>query len=221
MSLLNKQLFYNPVCICCGSFFVSETLFCSECYEQFMQPRISLLEHEVNKKDKGYSLIEWQPGESDLLSEFVYRFKYDKCKPAWNYYVNKMIDDLNDKITFDEVDFIVPIPGSSKKSVHSLIMAQIISKKTEIPVIDILYKEVKDYSESVQQKHKDKHERQQIQIHLNEQFTCHSNNSKFDKSHMLLVDDILTTGNSFKQSKAALGRVKKATLLTLFYRSNY
>lgn len=214
MSLFQQYL-YNPVCLSCGSFFVKEHLFCEDCFEQKLRPKIEIKSKTINKEAEAHYLLDWIPFESDMISEFVYRMKSDKCSRAWKYFSENMTEQISENQSLIDVDYIIPIPGSKVSSTHSHVFAQMLGRTLRKPILDIL---VKPPNQS-EQKRKNKAERLYKTIQLHEQFTTNLRLLNLPSSHVLIVDDILTTGSSFNQSVAALGPIKKASLLTLFYRT--
>jgi predicted amidophosphoribosyltransferase len=210
-----KQYIFNPICLSCGSFFVKEHLFCEDCFIKKIFPQMSMKVKPITKDQNCYYLFEWVPFESDLLSETVYRMKSNKCCLSWKYYAAKLADSFANSINLDDVDYIVPVPGSKATSVHSYVFAHALGQELRKPVLNILTKT----RESAEQKRKSKAERLNKTIQVHEQFTPGIKHLKLEGKHVLIVDDILTTGGSFNQSVAALGSVRKATLLTLFYRT--
>lgn len=216
MQLQNlKQYLYNPICLSCGSFFVNDHLFCDECYQKKIAPIAEMKMKPLTEKFEAYYLMNWIPFESDMLSETVYRMKSDKCFRAWVYYAEKAADELAENLNIEQIDYIIPIPGSKNTSVHSHIFAQILGRTLRKPILNILVKT----QMLTEQKRKNKTERLNKTIRLHEQFTSNLKLLGLARSHVLVVDDILTTGSSFIQSVDALGAVKKATLLTLFHRT--
>jgi predicted amidophosphoribosyltransferase len=169
----------------------------------------------ISKTGDCHYLFDWVPFESDLFSEMVYRMKSNKCTSAWNFYAAVLAEDFANQINLDEIAYIIPVPGSKKSSVHSYVFAHALGEILRKPVLNILGKT----GDSGSQKRKSKQQRLNKSIYLHEQFTLGLRHLNLQTKHVLVVDDILTTGESFNQSVAALGSVRKATLLTLFYRT--
>lgn len=210
-----KQYLYNPLCLSCGSFFVKDHMFCDGCFDQKILLKMEMKNKSLNQNSDAFFLLNWVPFESDMLSETVYRLKSDKCLAAWKFYAENAAEQLADNINLEQVDYIVPIPGSKSSSVHSHVFAHYLSRSLRKPVLDILCKPL----ELSEQKRKNKLDRLYKTIQLREQFTDGLYKLRLKDKHILIVDDILTTGSSFNQSVQALGPIKKATLLTLFYRT--
>lgn len=164
-----------------------------------------------------FHLINWVPHESDLISEMVYRFKSNKCCSAWHHYATIAVSELQNKMNTDEIDCVVPIPGSTRSSVHAKIFAMNVSILLNKPLQDVLKKTVTRVH-FPQQKMRSRAQRADNSFETRELITPDFNPLGFSTKHVLLVDDIITTGNSFRQATAALGPVNKATLMTLFCR---
>lgn len=213
-----KQSLYTPNCLSCGSYFVQNHLFCSHCYHVKLEPRLDLQKHVFEKNKAAYSLFEWNPGESDLLSEMVYRFKSNRSVLAWNHYGQLAIKALSYEIDLTEIDYIIPVPGSKKSSVHALVFSQIISEMYKKPIVDIL-KKSKPESGKAEQKLRSKEQRSKNQFALREEFTQNFDYLELKNKQVLLVDDIITTGSSFIQCMEVLGPMKPSVMLTLFYRT--
>lgn len=203
MYLIIQKLAY-PTCFSCGSFFQSDHLFCLKCFDLKIAKRVSLKKN--TKIENHRFLISWNPGESDLISNYVYALKGVKAKEAWRYYAK---DLLNYKDQF-KYDFVTPIPSGHLLSKHAKFFGQAVSHFLNIPYLEILEKD----SQIKDQKKLSITERQQTQIKQCEQFTI----TDLENKRILLVDDILTTGSSFKAAKRAIGPAKEVDLLTLFYR---
>lgn len=210
-----KQYLYNPVCLSCGSLFVKSHLFCDDCFARKIHPIADLKKKTLIDKFEAYYLMNWIPFESDMLSETVYRMKSDKCFLAWDFYAERAAEELAEHLNIEQIDYIVPIPGSKKTSLHSHVFAQILGRSLRKPILDILVKT----QTTTEQKRKNKTQRFNKSIRLHEQFTSRLGLLQLSKAHILVVDDILTTGSSFIQSVEALRAVRKATLLTLFHRT--
>ncbi len=212
-----KQKIFNPVCLSCGSYFVMNHLFCETCYHFKVEPRVCLHQKICETNRSSFHLIDWIPEESDLISEMVYRFKSDKSVKAWQYYAEVLLFKLTDKIDVHDIDYIVPIPGSTKQSIHGQIFANVAQMVLQKPILDIL-KKSSEGSAFKEQKKRSKAERAKNSIEVCELITQNLNTLGLESKHVLVVDDILTSGSSFRQSLEALGTVKKATLVTLFHR---
>lgn len=213
-----RQSLYNPNCLSCGSYFVHNHLFCDYCYTVKIEPKLDLKKHSFASGNVAYSIFDWNPGESDLLSEMVYRFKSDRSILAWRHYSELAIKAFSYEMDPTEFSYVVPIPGSKKTSVHAGVFAAIVSEIIKKPVLDILIKPKSD-DQNKEQKLKSKAERSLNQFRLREEFTQNFDYLDITNKRILLVDDIITTGNSYNQCLQVIGTSKPSALLTLFYRT--
>ncbi len=213
-----KQKFFNPTCLSCGSYFVEDHLFCATCFKFKIKPRIDDTAFSTLHSDCVH-LIDWIPDESDLVSEMVYRFKSDKCFYAWKFYSALAVQALKRKMNEmnQDIDYIITVPGSKKSSVHSKVFADFVQREIGKPVLDVLEKK-KLSAGTVEQKKLKRWERTSTEIQVREQITYRLKDLNLAQKHVLVVDDILTTGSSFRKTIDALGPVKQSTLLTLFHR---
>ena len=205
-----KQLLNNPICINCGSYFVEDHLFCVKCFNLYLAPYLHLKTVAIDPATTHAFLINWVPGESDLISEMVYRFKSDQCVKAWGYYAKLLAEEIAEQMDLSEFHALVPLPGSKESSVHANIFAKCLSQHWQLPILGVLSKQSQDGP----QKRKNAHERQISSVERLELFT------KDDVSNLNLiyVDDILTTGSTYKRSRAALEHEGKSLVITLFCR---
>lgn len=209
-----KQLFHTPICLNCGSYFVKSHLFCESCYEVHIEPRLRLQLKTLSAELQHAYLIEWSPGESDTISEMVYRFKDNRNPDAWSFYADLIAHSFCDQVDISDFNALVPIPGSRATSTHAHTFAKHLSEFTGLPILDGLRN-----VGLVEQKRKTAVERSQIghapSMRLNEVFT----QADLASLKLIYVDDIMTTGQTFKHCREALGDTGTAVLVTLFYRS--
>ncbi|MBC7421018.1 MAG: hypothetical protein H7328_09855 [Bdellovibrio sp.] len=169
---------------------------------------------KISEQSEHAFLIEWFPGESDLISEMVYRFKSNRCPQAWLFYSRLFANLLCDQVDISQYDALVPLPGSKSNSVHANIFAKNLSKILGLPVLNALYK-----SPLAQpQKSKSAKERRQStnvsDIQRLELFT----KNETSNLKLIYVDDIMTTGFTYKRSRQALQNKNQSLLVTLFFR---
>lgn len=217
MFLYLKQNFYNPTCIKCGSLFVNDSLFCSYCENVFLKPASKIKTRITENNNKHIYLIDWIPNESDVISQMAYKLKKNQSSYAWRFFANELARQMIEKKEFDNYLAIVPLPGSAKSSTHSKIFAESLSQLTHIPVWDCLKYELSGEQQKAKTK-KQRLEDKRTPILRSEfvQFT----DQESRLGSILFVDDILTTGQTFKSSLQTFNLTESATILTLFYRQN-
>lgn len=202
-----KQYLLTPTCLKCGSFFNNETLFCSICFKNEIVKRYRA-QRPSHLGEQHIFMLSWNKGESDVLSQMVYRLKSDTSVNAWRIYAKIFYKKFLKKTNLESFQALIPVPGSGKSSVHAHVFANELSKLSGIPAVDALVKKAV-FSE---QKNLSARERKQntcitLRAPLNEHFT-----------RCIFVDDIVTTGESFLQSNKALNGGADNLILSLFYR---
>jgi predicted amidophosphoribosyltransferase len=210
----SKQYFYNPVCIHCGSFFVKAHLFCDICFSTQLAPHLELKIQNIDDRAKHAFLIDWVPGQSDLISEMVYRFKSDKAAMAWSYYSELFAYQFSELIDVSKFDAFVPLPGSSEDSVHATLFAKNLSQIFGLPVLNCLSKPRLGESQKVKTAKERNDQSTRTPIEKLEQFTY----DDVANLKLIYVDDIMTTGATFKRSREALQSKNHSVLATLFFR---
>lgn len=214
-----KQLFYNPICFKCGSFFVREHLFCPECYLTEILPRISIKTRIVQHGEITiihFYLFDWVPGESDLISKLIYQMKSNRCEAAIRYYSKILaIGFLEKGRDENSYNCVLPLPGSTDSSVHANLMADEISTILGVVSEPIFCKNQK----MAQQKELSFSSRKSIDVQLvpkrvDELFTKLNGLTPIP----IYVDDVFTTGNTLKASMKAFGGQKTSYMLTTFFR---
>ena len=209
-----KQYLYNPICLSCGSFFVEDHLCCKICFSSHIEPRLLLNLKSLSDKSQYAYLIDWVPGESDLISEMVYRFKNDQALAAWSFYSRIFAELICEQIDISKYDALVPLPGSKITSVHAKLFASQLSGHLGLPVFDALRKT----DESGPQKLKSLSERtNQASVNAIQRLEVFTNTDT-DNLNLIYVDDIMTTGTTYKRSKAAMQNPNNSLLITLFCR---
>lgn len=161
-------------------------------------------------------LLEWNKHEGKTLSQMIYRLKGDNSKPAWVFYARLFHRALSKKINFKNYQALVPIPSAKQSSVHAKIFANELSSLLGLPVWDLLKKN----PAAPEQKKRSAVQREQIAAeitNISRKSTPATAIAEIFTKH-IFVDDVLTTGQSFLQSKAALGGSAEDIVITLFYR---
>ena len=210
-----KQILLSPLCLNCGSFFCDESLFCADCYSGYLSEKMSPKRYvgRAFERDHLY-LFEWSKGESDQLSQLVYRLKSNNSVQALQFYAVLLAEKIKKNTEFTTYKGLVPIPSANKKSVHAFILASELSRHLQLPLLDVLQKD-----QTKDQKTKSLRERQEdsvigLKFRFSEEFTV----TVKPQQKYIFVDDVLTTGESFIQSSRVLGNHDRNVIVSLFYR---
>lgn len=203
------QYCLSPCCLKCGSYYFTDSLFCETCYQSFVQTHLQSLKNREAFLSQHYYFFDWHQGEKSTFSELVYRMKSNRSQQAWSFYAEIFFVRAQGQINFRDYAGLVPLPSANKASVHAVLFAQFLSQLTGLKVLNVLSKK----SFIGEQKSLNKLERKTEQIALAE-------GAKAEHfTRYIFVDDILTTGQSFLQSKKALNADNSSLILTLFYRT--
>lgn len=217
-----RELFFPRYCVICGKrLSVNEECLCVKCLSSL--PRTMMHRKKDNEVEKNF----WGRFPIEKASAFLYYAKggdvrkllYDlKYYGGWRtgIFMGKcMAAELSSSSFFEGVDAIIPIPLHPKRLRkrgynQSEMLAEGISTVTGIPVwTDVL--ERNQFTET--QTHKNQYERW---MNVNEVFVC-SNSQKLGRKHILIVDDVLTTGATLIACADVLKEVPdlKISVLTL------
>ena len=202
-----KQYLLTPVCISCGSFFCTDSLYCNTCFEREIEPRLSLPSASHLGGSKHFYLLNWNKDESKVMDQMVYRMKSDNSVAAWRFYARILLQ--TSAINLQSYRGLVPIPGSKMSSVHARIFAEALSAVAGLPVYDLVAKK----SDAKAQKQGGLLQRK------TQNFVPHQHNQTELFTKLIFVDDVLTTGESFLQSNKAVNGHNENIILTLFYRA--
>lgn len=215
-----RELFFPRYCVICGKrLSINEECLCINCLSSL--PRTMMHRKKDNEVEKNF----WGRFSIERASAFLYYAKggdvrkllYDlKYYGGWRtgVFMGKcMASELSSSSFFEGIDAIVPIPLHPKRLRkrgynQSDMLAQGISKVTSIPVwADVLARN--QFTET--QTHKSQYERW---MNVNEVFVCRKPRD-LEGKHILLVDDVLTTGATLIACADVLKEVPKLKISVL------
>ena len=216
------KLFFPPCCLLCGRRLVgSEKHVCLRCFVRLPRTRLHLQpDNAVEKNFWGKFPVKratayFRYGKGGDVSRLVYELKYYGNWRLGIFLGKCMANEMLPDGFFRGIDYIVPVPLHEKKKKErgynqSEVLAQGISAVTGIPVFKGLIIR-KQYTET--QTHKGNYERWE---NVRNVFECLSPEKLSDK-HILLVDDVLTTGATIVACADALGKIPglRISVLTL------
>lgn len=224
MGILNdiRELFFPRCCVVCGKRLLQgEEFMCFSCMQ--VLPRTNLHLSADNEVAKSF----WGKFPVERASAFLYyskggpvrRLLYD-LKYYGNYKLGHflgryMASELSLSGFFAGIDYIVPVPMFAQKRKsrgynQSEMLAEGISSVTCIP---LLRNGLVKNRQTETQTHKSSYERWK---NVRDVFECVSF-AEMNGKHILLVDDVLTTGATIVACADALGKVSglRISILTL------
>lgn len=197
------ELFYPSLCISCKQrLFNNEPFLCITCLCNL--PKTN---HLINSKNKlSYSFHGRLPLEGiaafgyftkgNCIQKIIHEIKYKKNKQLGLYIGEMCGEELQNSNFIKQIDCIVPVPLHPKREKkrgynQSSLIALGISKKTGIPVIEKnLIKTINNTTQTLKSRSERWHT-------TNDMFAIRDN-TIFESKHILLIDDIITTGSTIE-----------------------
>lgn len=219
MKILNHliDLFYPQVCPACGNLLMKgEETVCLSC--RYLLPKT----HYENNTENPLAQMFW--GQVDfhaVTAEFffsktgkvqhlLHQLKYEGNKDAGFFLGQQIGESISKAYSFQGIDLIVPIPLHPKKEFmrgynQSYVIAQGIEDKTKIPVMkDALRR--KTFTST--QTKKSREERWENVKDIFEVVDL----DRLKGKHLLIVDDVLTTGSTIMAAGKTLSEVPNIKL---------
>ena len=207
------HLFFPHQCIGCGSDILShEQLVCLGCIQDLPHTRFAL--HANNPVEKIFwgrivvqnAMSEFYFSKSSVIQNLIHEMKYRGNTKAGMYLGNLMGRSLKESVRFADVDCLVPLPLFAKKEKHrGYNQSEILCKGIqEILPLPIITKNVIRVKATETQTKKGRTERWQ---NVDSTFAV-SDGASLAGKHVLLVDDVITTGATLE---ACAGEILKTT----------
>ena len=207
------NLFFPQVCEVCGSGLVhGETIICIRCFMNL--PRTDYHEHPENKTAELFiGLVPFKKASSyffytkhSAFTNIIHSLKYEGKQEIGRYFGELFGHELKQSGFCEDIDYIIPVPLHKKRHQErgfnqSLCIAQGLSKATGIMINN---KAIERIVYTKTQTKKSKQERFGNVDHI---FRL-SENHKLDNKHILLLDDVITTGATIESLAQALETVE-------------
>ncbi|MBR1514092.1 MAG: ComF family protein [Bacteroidales bacterium] len=214
-SILN--LFYPRVCAACGeSLLKDEDTVCTTC--RFTLPRTGYERHADNPVAQTfYGRVPFHAvtscfffAKSGKVQHLIHQLKYKGNKEAGIFLGQQIGESIKEAPLFQGIDYLIPVPLHPKRERQrgynqSLMIAQGIHEVTGIPIGD-KYLVRGTYTET--QTHKSAEERFK---NVKDIFEVHHADELKGK-HVLLIDDVLTTGATLDSCAQQLLSVPEITI---------
>jgi ComF family protein len=213
--LLNDfvNILFPRVCNACGDHLVyNENIICSACHVAIPKTGFHLQrENYVEKLFWGRCIIEKAAAwayytREGRMTKLIYRFKYNGIKEIGSELGRIYAIALTESGFMDDIDLIVPVPLHPKKERkrgfnQSMVLAEAIAKVSGKPLLgDCLTRVTRTETQTV---------RSRIERWKNVEgiFTAENGTSVEDR-HVLLVDDVITTGSTIDACTTALTSIR-------------
>lgn len=211
------HLLYPHNCIGCGSDVLDyENFLCLECINDL--PHTNFAMHANNPVEKIFwgrilvtsAMSEFYFSKKSVIQNLIHEFKYKGNKRVGHYLGNLIGKSLLNSHRFKNVDAIIPLPLFGKKEKlrgynQAEILCAGISEVTTIPVIK---KNVVRIAHTDSQTKKRRTERWE---NVEQMFSV-LNPEKIEGKHLLLIDDVITTGATLESCGGEILKVKNVRL---------
>ena len=216
------SLIYRKICLGCDNPLLKhEQCICTFC--QFHIPKknhFKIKENDLQKLfwgkvqlDHAAALYEFV--KDSPLQKMIHALKYEENKKAGIYLGKQIAYGIEESIFFKDIDYIIPVPLHSKKEKlrgynQSMCIAKGIQNiiKTEIDT-----KTLKRTVDTKSQTKKNKYSRCE---NVGNVFEV-TNLEKLKHKHILLIDDVITTGSTLGSSVITLQQIEgiKVSIITI------
>lgn len=206
------NLFYPQVCPACGNLLTyNEETVCISCryllpktlYEK--NPDNPLSQYFLGQVDFHAVTAEFFFSKTGKVQQLLHQLKYQGNKDAGFFLGQQIGESIKNTELFQNIDYLVPIPLHPKKEYlrgynQSYIIAQGVEDKTKIPIIkDCLYRKVFTSTQT-------KKSREERWENVKDIFDIKNDNLLINK-HILLIDDVLTTGATLLAAGKVLSKI--------------
>lgn len=207
------ELFYPSLCEACGeNLFDGENIICTKC--RYDIPKTKFAKEDDNPIEK----IFWGRVElfsataycyytkGGILKNLLHKLKY-KSKPEIGVELGRLLGgSLVDNPKYESVNYIIPLPLHKKREhFRGYNQSYMIAKG----INEIICKEIDNNSlyRAIETKTQTKKNRFERWENVSEIFKLR-NEKKLEGKHILLIDDVLTTGATIEAAAVALSKIK-------------
>lgn len=206
------RIIFPSTCFHCGELLVgSEQHICTHCisaitWNNHAAQRNNITELRLASKmpiQAAASLMLFKKG--NVVQSILHLIKYHGRTSMGLQFGRILGEELKSSNRFDDIDYIVPVPLHWWKKIRrgynqSHIICQGISEVMEKPIV---YNNLYRHKYTSTQTHKNKEERQ---ANMQSVFSIH-NTTQFEGKHILIVDDIITTGATLHGCYQAMAQI--------------
>ena len=218
------KLFFPHVCRCCGNTLLnSENQICTECILHLpLTNFVDIVNNPVEKKLWGRAQIEAATSllffsKKGNVQKILHEIKYKNNITLAHFMGNQLGIELKKSNRFNDIDIIVPVPLHRKKQKERGYNQ---SEEIAKGIVNHFDKEINTTSliKTTYTKSQTKQNRFSRWKNVSEIFSV-TNTDKIENKHILLVDDVITTGATLEACAKELLKIPsvKVSIATLAY----
>jgi len=212
------HLFYPHLCCGCGSDILPENeMLCIKCiahlpftqFESIEGNSIEKIFYGRVKIESAYSLLYFS--RHQLVQQLIHQFKYGGNKKLGEFLGQIMGYAMQKSKRFAAVEILVPLPLNDEKVFkrgfnQAEILCKGMQQVTGLPIADTISVTREKYTETQTKKHRV--ERWQ---NVEDSFAVH-NPGLLQNKHVLIVDDVITTGATLESCATAMQHIEAVTI---------
>jgi len=218
------NLFYPEACLTCSNpLLENEVSICTICRNDF--PKTHFINYKDNQAEKIFygrvnitnaAAYYWY-GKRDIVQELIFQLKYKNHQEIGELLGNWIAFDIKKSVRFQNIAVIVPVPAHPKKlkkrGYNQLtIFGETLAQELQCEYQENILEKIKNTPTQTKAGRAKRWENVKNAYALTQE-----NNSHLEGKHLLLIDDVLTTGATLEICASKLLQIKnvKVSILTI------
>ncbi len=212
------DLFFPRTCMACGNILMDNNqIICHTCltglpYTYFHADNKNLMYKRLSTFipiTSAFSLLYFQ--KKSIVQEILHQLKYKNHQEIGEFFGKIMANHIKNTMGYIKYDYIIPVPLHPKKmktrgyNQLSYLCKTLAEELGSICDENLLLKIINNESQT----HKNSEERKR---NVKDIFQLHGNTKKYENKHLLLIDDVMTTGATLESAAKELLKINNIKL---------